>query len=365
MYITTRFSLVVWGFVFVFAGQVLVAGDFPHADHDPFWVRPHDGDWEGWCSPGCINCPTFWRFKVRQGGSELLELEFQVCVCGVCHHVIADGPFPIVNGQVTFAAGNFSIRGVFPTRYTADGDYTYVDETCRQSGPWGAELPHEITTPTRPLGETFVQPGVAYTYQTGDSGCSYGHPILYTFHWNDSPAPPVWSPSMIASHIWSPGGPYYLRAQARCSVYANVVSPLSDSVMIIVGEPDLVVVGGVVHPPLALPGRNVLVFLREQNTGNFQAGGHWTHVYLSTNTAYGDEDFEWVSGIAVAALGPTKTFDHAATARVPSSLPAGTYHVLVRCDVLNDVAESNEGNNVKAIGTLQMFTHARHWLFYR
>ncbi|KPL08875.1 hypothetical protein AMJ85_07640 [candidate division BRC1 bacterium SM23_51] len=46
-------------------------------------------------------------------------------------------------------------------------------------------------------------------------------------------------------------------------------------------------------------------------------------------------------------------------------LGRGPYHVLVQCDVLNEVLESNEQNNICDIGTLELPTRAGRWTLYR
>jgi hypothetical protein len=108
--------------------------------------------------------------------------------------------------------------------------------------------------------------------------------------------------------------------------------------------PDLAVTRASITPGYQIAGGTVRVSLGVRNWGDRLAGENWAHVYLSRDAVYGGDDFLWIQGILVPPLNPGQTLDYSATATVPYVARA-TYHVLVQCDVLNSVAESNENNN--------------------
>jgi len=116
------------------------------------------------------------------------------------------------------------------------------------------------------------------------------------------------------------------------------------------GLPDLVVTSGSVAPVPGYAGEVVQIWLRVKNVGPTAAGGSWAHVLLSCDCVLGGDDSVWVSGIWVPTLNPGQWFDYTTTTQ--DLCLAGLHHVLMQCDVLNEVWESNEQNNVLHVGTL-------------
>ena len=65
--------------------------------------------------------------------------------------------------------------------------------------------------------------GVVYTYSTGGSTCSHGHPVEYQFQWDDED-PADWSTLTSASHTWNELGQHTITVKARCQV-TQIISP--------------------------------------------------------------------------------------------------------------------------------------------
>jgi len=110
-------------------------------------------------------------------------------------------------------------------------------------------------------------------------------------------------------------------------------------------QPDLTVSSASVTPPLGFPGNGVQVGFKMTNTGGPVASPSWAHVYLSPDAQLGTNDYLWRSGIRVPALPAGGSFDFSEMLVLPQ-LASGQYYVLIQCDVLDEVIESNEGNNV-------------------
>lgn len=91
---------------------------------------------------------------------------------------------------------------------------------------------HEVNYPNGPSGPENGYVDSTYTYTTGGSSCTKGHPVQYRFVWGTGDTSP-WSNSNSASHSWSRTGAFYLGAQARCAVDTTVVSDWSLSMLVV------------------------------------------------------------------------------------------------------------------------------------
>ncbi len=91
---------------------------------------------------------------------------------------------------------------------------------------------HEVNYPNGPSGPENGYVDSTYTYSTGGSSCTKGHPVQYRFVWGTGETS-QWSNSNSASHSWSRTGAFYLGAQARCAVDTTVVSDWSLSMLVV------------------------------------------------------------------------------------------------------------------------------------
>jgi YD repeat-containing protein len=88
-----------------------------------------------------------------------------------------------------------------------------------------------VSTPSTPTGPTVGIPGTSYSYSTGGSTSTLGHPVQYQFDWGDGTSP--WGASS-QSKTWSTQGTYLVRAQARCSIDQSVLSAWSTGLSVII-----------------------------------------------------------------------------------------------------------------------------------
>ena len=93
-----------------------------------------------------------------------------------------------------------------------------------------------ISIPSAPSGQTSGTTGSSYSYSTGGSTSSLGHPIQYRFDWGDGTSSD-WSSSATASKSWAGPGTYSIKAQARCGSCLTVVSGWSTSLGVTVESP--------------------------------------------------------------------------------------------------------------------------------
>ena len=98
--------------------------------------------------------------------------------------------------------------------------------------------PETVSAPTTPSGPLF---GVvnkdnpqSYTYTTGGSVSSQGHPVEYQFDWKgDGSDLSGWGP-FLQSKAWTEGGVFTVRARARCATHTDIVSNWSNGLAVTV-----------------------------------------------------------------------------------------------------------------------------------
>ena len=125
--------------------------------------------------------------------------------------------------------------------------------------------------------------------------------------------------------------------------------------------PDLAVADGAPGdvPPAANQGEAIPVRWTIRNDGDSPAAGEWTErIWLSADALL-DVQADILLGeqsAGVSELAPGGSYLAEANVALPEdlSLPDGTYYVLVEADAGQAVVESVEGNNVTAIGSLEM-----------
>lgn len=80
-----------------------------------------------------------------------------------------------------------------------------------------------VSTPTTPSGTQVGIISTTYTYNTGGSTNSLGHPIEYRLEWGDSTYS-SWETTPIFTHSWTTAGTYQVRAHARCQTHSDILA---------------------------------------------------------------------------------------------------------------------------------------------
>jgi hypothetical protein len=95
-----------------------------------------------------------------------------------------------------------------------------------------------VSTPDRPSGpEWLLWEDPTGTYATGGSVSSLGHPVVYEFSWGDGFTSGWGEPERWTGWEWRTGTRrYIIRAQARCAEHYDIVSPLSDALVVTVEQ---------------------------------------------------------------------------------------------------------------------------------
>lgn len=95
-----------------------------------------------------------------------------------------------------------------------------------------------ISTPDMPDGPAWLLwEDPTGTYVTGGAVSSLGHPIVYEFSWGDGFKSGWGGPEQWTGWEYRPGTRrYIIRAQARCAVHYNALSPMSDALVVTVEE---------------------------------------------------------------------------------------------------------------------------------
>jgi subtilase family serine protease len=93
-------------------------------------------------------------------------------------------------------------------------------------------------------------------------------------------------------------------------------------------------------------GLSVTATLTETNDGTDPSGGHYTRLYLSDNTTISSSDTQLGGDLYFSSIAAGGTQDVAETFTAPA-WPSGTYYMGAIVDYYNDVAESDETNNIE------------------
>ena len=114
-------------------------------------------------------------------------------------------------------------------------------------------------------------------------------------------------------------------------------------------QPDLAVQGAQLSPTSGLPGGSTYASSSIYNQSGALASSSNMGYYLSTNAVLDASDV-LLGNTYGYALGVGQSSGHYTNLTVPTGTTAGSYYVLFVADYLNQVAESNEANNVMAVG---------------
>ncbi|MFN6559049.1 MAG: CARDB domain-containing protein [Nostoc sp. ChiSLP01] len=128
----------------------------------------------------------------------------------------------------------------------------------------------------------------------------------------------------------------------------QAMSLVTSSAVVAAIQPDLIIQNAI-NPTVGSVGESIEVSYQVKNQGTTSSGSyHQTKFYLSTNTSlsnddtYLDSDY-FFSSIAAGAYSASTT-----TINISNSIAAGNYYLLYQADGNNNIAESNETNNIVA-----------------
>ncbi len=108
------------------------------------------------------------------------------------------------------------------------------------------------------------------------------------------------------------------------------------------------VVGEITIPATGIPGSQASISYSVSNQGSNAALGSWRDtLYLSADSSWDIGDQVFGSAQVYGPLNGGASYSQTITAALPGLTP-GTYHVIVRSDILNNVVESNNANNLAA-----------------
>ncbi len=113
-------------------------------------------------------------------------------------------------------------------------------------------------------------------------------------------------------------------------------------------QPLDLVAGTITIPPSAIPGQDFALTYHVSNAGPNDAIGSWYDaLYLSTDDQWDVGDLFFERAQHSGGLDSGETYEQTVTAALPGLLP-GTYHVILRTDIRNQLPESDETNNLAA-----------------
>ncbi|MCA9139962.1 MAG: carboxypeptidase regulatory-like domain-containing protein, partial [Planctomycetales bacterium] len=151
-------------------------------------------------------------------------------------------------------------------------------------------------------------------------------------------------------------GPYYVFVLADANGTLFERGALADNVRYdetpveihLQAQADLVA-AALTIPEDAVPGMEVAVTYTVDNLGSAISSGRWRDSLFVSNDATWSIDDQWIGDVEMldASIGAGASYTRTLNAPLPGVIP-GEYFVIVRSDIRNAVAESNESNNVAA-----------------
>ncbi|HEX8424895.1 CARDB domain-containing protein [Hymenobacter sp.] len=109
--------------------------------------------------------------------------------------------------------------------------------------------------------------------------------------------------------------------------------------------PDLVIAQAALSNSTLLAGSATAASCLLNNQGNTTAPQSAIGYYLSTDAVFGSSDI-FLGNSQAGLLGPSASQPLSTSLLIPANTAAGTYYILFVADHVNDIAESNETNNV-------------------
>jgi len=130
--------------------------------------------------------------------------------------------------------------------------------------------------------------------------------------------------------------------------YTNDVAASAQPTSISLTPPADLVAGTITIPANAVPGEDMTFSYTVTNQGSNNAVGQWTDsLYLSPTTSFVYTDPLLATNVHQGGLAASQSYTDQITAPVPGITP-GTYYVILRTDVLNQIPESNQSTQVSA-----------------
>jgi uncharacterized repeat protein (TIGR02543 family) len=140
-------------------------------------------------------------------------------------------------GNVTAYTLNGLAQGV--TYYLTVIAYDTARNESGYSNEVSGRITESVSAPNVLSGPTAVLAGTPYTYVTGGSLSSLGHPLQYQFDWKgDGSDLSPWGPA-TQSKTWTAPGAFNVRARARCVSDASVISQWVGSLSGSITQPTL------------------------------------------------------------------------------------------------------------------------------
>ncbi|WP_221643013.1 S8 family serine peptidase, partial [Nostoc sp. 2RC] len=144
-------------------------------------------------------------------------------------------------------------------------------------------------------------------------------------------------------------GNYYLLYQADGNNYIAESNENNNIVAkaIAIKKADLIIQNAV-NPSVGSVGESIEVSYQVKNQGTGSAGYQQTKFYLSTNTTLSNDDIYLGSDYFFNSIAAGASSGSTTTININNSIAVGNYYLLYQADGNNNIAESNENNNIVA-----------------
>jgi hypothetical protein len=130
-----------------------------------------------------------------------------------------------------------------------------------------------------------------------------------------------------------------------------VVSTTTFTILPNPAAPDLILANLNIGTPSVIAGQNVNYKVDLKNLGRETPTGFRVNAYLSSDNVLSANDAS-IGSFAADPLGPNQTINQLPVATpTPATLAAGQYYLILKTDSNNQIAETNENNNVLASAT--------------
>ena len=233
-------------------GQYTAVFNDPYGDKNTPGYPSHDGlrvfyDWPGYNygnqNLNTVHCYIYARGDFRPPSTEYASGDWVSTTASSLNFRNAPGTDTSVIR--TLPRGTLArIRehedqGIFRTGYY----WWYVE--IHETGETGwvvdiyieeASSPCSINTPSQPDGPASGVVNESLMFTTSAATCECGANVEFRFDWNNGTYS-SWSTSSPATHSWSSGGTYQIRARARCSDNTSEESTWSASRTVVIYEP--------------------------------------------------------------------------------------------------------------------------------
>ena len=130
-------------------------------------------------------------------------------------------------------------------------------------------LPRELVlSPKQPIStaSTNILTGTTLTLISGDSSCSHGHSVEYSFDFGDGTSSD-WTAESGVLHQFNDPGTFPVKAYARCKIHPDVKSQLSQPLLVTVGRPESAEITGILNLPDDFDGETREITFKVKNNG--------------------------------------------------------------------------------------------------